>query len=58
MTDSSDHVVIPYSRFLEILEQRRKSGADPRPQPPTTDADLPPVPHHPPAPLAPAWRTP
>jgi hypothetical protein len=58
MTDIPDHVVIPYSRFLEMLERRRTFGDDPRPQPPKTGADLPPVPQQPPAPVATAWRTP
>jgi hypothetical protein len=57
MTDTPDHVVIPYSRFLEILEKRR-IGDRPRPQPPTAGADRPPAPDEPPAPLHTAWRTP
>jgi hypothetical protein len=58
MTDSPDHVVIPYSRFLECLERRRAIAAELiQPRPPTTDADVPPVPNHPPAPVSPTWRT-
>ena len=58
MTDSPDHVVIPYSRFLECLERRRTIAADLiQPQPPTTDEDVPPVPNHPPTPVDHAWRT-
>ena len=52
MTDTSDHVVIPYARFLECSEKRRQIADAMPPRPPTTDADLPPVPNHPPAPLA------
>ena len=58
MTDSPDHVVIPYSRFLECLERRRAiAAALKQPRPPSTDADVPTVPGHPPAPASPTWRT-
>ena len=58
MTDTLDHVVIPYSSFLEWRDKRRKPADAAPPRPPTTDADLPPVPNHPPAPMATARRTP
>jgi hypothetical protein len=57
MTDTPEHVVIPYSRFLECLEKRKSFDHIP-PRPPTTDADIPTVPHDPSAPIATAWRTP
>ena len=58
MTDPPVHELIPYSRFLECQDRRRKIGAElTHPdQPPTTDADVPPVPHLPPAPAGTVWR--
>ena len=56
MDDPAEHVVIPYERFLERLRRRQPDGTDPkRPEPPTTDADVPPVPDHPPV-TSSAWR--
>lgn len=45
MTDSLANVVIPYSRFLECQEGRRRLAAElmPRDRPPTIDADVVPV---------------
>jgi hypothetical protein len=58
MTDPAEHVVIPYSRFLECRERRRTGAADfLKPQPPTTDQDVPPVPNHPSEPVSNARRT-
>jgi len=46
MTDSPVHVLVPYSRFLECQDRRRKIAAEltQRDQPPTTDADVAPAP--------------
>ena len=58
MDDLSEPVVVPYERFLECLRRRRGNVAElRRPEPPTTDADVPPVPEEPPL-TSTAWRTP
>ena len=46
MTDSPDHVLIPYLRFLECQNRRQTIAAEltPPDQPPTPEADVPPVP--------------
>ena len=56
MTDNPDHVVIPYSRFLECLERRRPIVERPQPEPPTHDADVPPAPAGPHEPVTTAAR--
>lgn len=45
MTDSLANVVIPYSRFRECQERRRRIAAEltRRDRPPTIDADVVPV---------------
>ena len=58
MTDTLDHVVIPYSRFLEWRDRRRTLDRPLPLPPPTTDADTPPAPEHPQTPIATTWRTP
>ena len=45
-------VVIPYSRFLEYVRQRRGITESNRPEPPTTGADTPPVPNQPAEPIS------
>jgi hypothetical protein len=45
-------VVIPYSRFLEYLRERRGGPESNRPEPPSTGADTPPVPNQPQAPIS------
>jgi hypothetical protein len=57
MTEPDEHLVIPYSRFLEWQERRRPIHEPPRPEPPTTGADVPPAPADPHAPIATAWRS-
>jgi len=45
-------VVVPYSRFLEYVRQRRGIAESNRPEPPSTGADTPPLPNQPPAPIS------
>jgi len=46
-----------YARFLTYVERRRRIAEDlVRPQPPTADADIPPLPNHPPAPVSTVGR--
>jgi hypothetical protein len=56
MTDTNDHVVIPYSRFLECLQRRHPIAAPPRREPPTSGADVPPPPDEPRDRILTAWR--
>jgi len=46
MTNSLDHVLVPYSRFLECKDRRQRIAAEltRRDQPPTVDADVMPAP--------------
>ena len=48
MTDSLPETVVPYSRFQEYHDRRRKISEEPTPtprdQPPTTNADVVPAP--------------
>jgi len=58
MDDPHAHIVISYERFSEWRARRHLTDANltPPEPPPTTDADLPPVPHDPPQPEATARR--
>jgi len=56
MTDTNDHVVIPYSRFLECLHRRHPIDDPPRREPPTSGADTPLAPDEPRDPIPTAWR--
>jgi hypothetical protein len=58
MTTPPDHIVIPYTRFLECQDRRRTiAAALTRPTPPTNDADPKAVPDYPHAPISTAWST-
>jgi hypothetical protein len=58
MAEPTEHIVIPYSRFLEYQERRRASGADVmKPGGPTIDDDAPHLPDQPSASESTAWRT-